>query len=142
MLYIHPIIQITLICLYCWVLILGIQRFRALHLKHKTRFKWKQHVSLGKIVLPLIFLAMLLGLLVAKISWRAFLITGSHGKFGILIGILVIFGFFSGFVMDRTKKKRKWLPLLHGINNLAVLGLAVYQIISGIAVYRMFILGE
>jgi len=54
---------------------------------------------------------------------------------------LILFGLISGHYMNRVKKKRTILPLMHGINNLIVVILAVWQIKSGWWVYTTYVLG-
>jgi len=55
---------------------------------------------------------------------------------------LILFGLFSGLYMDRRKKKRTLLPLLHGINNMVVLALVGYQITTGWWVVNVYVLGR
>jgi hypothetical protein len=142
MLNIHPIIQASATLLSLYVLYLGLMRFRFLHLKHKTAFNWQRHVRLGEIVIPLWLVGLVGGLIMTRLTWPAFLITGIHAFVGLSMAPFLIFGLMSGLYMNRVKKKRTWLPLIHGMNNLLVVILALTQSWTGYQVYRMFVLGD
>ena len=51
MLIIHPLIQLAATLLALYVLLLGVARFRQLHMRQKTLFQWQRHVRLGTIAL-------------------------------------------------------------------------------------------
>jgi len=141
MFYIHPALQFTGILFALFVFKLGIARFRMIHLKQKIRFKWKQHVRFG-ISATIIWLTGILGgLYIVKTSWYSFMITGLHAKIGLLMMPFILFAFVTGIYMDKNKKKRTVLPLVHGIFNTALLILAFVQIYTGVAVYRTYVLG-
>lgn len=53
---------------------------------------------------------------------------------------LMLFSLASGLIMDRRKARRKTLPLMHGLGNLALLALALLQVWTGFGVLRAFIL--
>jgi len=142
MLIIHPIIQICATLLASYVFFLGLQRFRMLHLKHKTRFNWKRHVLGGTIALLTLLGGMVVGMSMAYLNWRGFMVTGIHGKTALIIVPLLLFGLFSGLFMNSRKKRRKVLPLIHGTSNLILLLLAIYQIHTGWWVYNTFVLGK
>jgi uncharacterized membrane protein len=67
--------------------------------------------------------------------------TGIHGKVGLVLMPFILFGLVSGLYMNRKKKQRRVLALIHGLNNLVVLILALTQVVSGSWVYRVFVLG-
>ncbi|MBU4185496.1 MAG: DUF4079 domain-containing protein [Proteobacteria bacterium] len=142
MLSIHPIIQFSATLLAFYVFYLGVQRFRSLHLKHKVRFNWKRHVALGMVVLITWPVGLLTGIILVRTYWHGFLITETHGKVALAMAPLILFGLFSGLYMDRVKKRRTLLPLIHGINNLVVLALALAQVVIGWGVYNTFVLGN
>jgi hypothetical protein len=96
----------------------------------------------GEIALGLLLGGMIGGITMVYVYWHGFLITGTHGKVALVMAPFVIFGLASGLYMNRKKRERKLLPLVHGLNNLAVLILAVIQIVTGWWVYRAFVLGE
>lgn len=142
MLSIHPIIQLSAICLGLYVFYLGVQRFRSLHLKQKVKFNWKRHVLLGKIVMATWLAGILGGVSVVYMTWHGFLVTGIHGKVALVILPLILFGLFSGLHMNRKKKKRTFFPFVHGLVNLTILILALYQISTGWWVYNVYVLGN
>jgi len=74
--------------------------------------------------------------------WHGFLITGTHGKVALIMAPLIIFGLYSGLYLHRIKKKRKLLPIIHGLNNLVVPILALTQIVTGWGIYNTFVLGN
>lgn len=138
---IHPILQSAGILIALFVLKLGISRFRMVHLKQKTRFNWKQHVRFGIIATTIWLSGIFGGLYIMKTSWNAFLSTGLHAKIGLLMIPFIMFALGSGIYMDRKKKKRTVLPLVHAIFNTVMLLLALLQIYTGVGVYRTYILG-
>ena len=142
LLVIHPIIQSFAILLSLYVLYLGVQRFRFLHLKHKTAFSWKRHVTLGTTALAVLMGGMVGGMTMVRLHWHGFLMTGTHGKVALVMVPFIIFGFASGLYMNRKKTKGRVLPFLHGLNNLIVSILALMQVATGWGVYVAFVLGE
>ena len=141
MLSVHPVIQFSAILLALYVFYLGIQRFRSIHLKQKTLFRWKRHVVLGEIALGALLTGMLAGMTVVYVYWHGFLITGTHGKVAFVMLPFILFGLFSGLYMNRKRRHRRLLPLVHSLNNLILLILALTQVASGWLVYRAFVLG-
>jgi hypothetical protein len=138
---IHPIFQSVAILIALYVMKLGISRFRMVHLKQKTRFNWKQHVHFGIFVTTIWLIGIFGGLYTVKTNWHGFLITGYHGKIGLLMIPFILFAIGSGFNMDRKKKKRKVLPLIHALCSTVMLFLSLSQIYTGIGVYRTYVLG-
>jgi len=84
---------------------------------------------------------MLGGMAMVYIFWNGFLITGTHGKVALVMAPFIIFGIVSGVYMNVKKKERRIFNLIHGLNNLILMILAVIQVVSGWWVYRMFVLG-
>jgi len=142
MLSIHPIIQCSATLLALYVLYLGVQRFRFLHLQQNAMFNWKRHVILGGITMTAWLTGLLGGVVLSYVTWHGFLITGTHGRTGMVILPLILFGLFSGLYMNYKKGRRKLLPLIHGINNMVVLLLVFYQISTGWWVYNTYVLGN
>jgi nitric oxide reductase large subunit len=142
LLVIHPIIQLSAVVLTLYVFCLGVQRFRSLHLHQKTLFRWKRHVLLGKIALLALLGGMMGGMTMVYFYLHGFLITGVHGKVAFVMTIFIIFGGTSGLYMDRNKKKRTALPLIHGLSNLVLLILALTQVVTGWRVYTLLVLGN
>lgn len=141
MLTIHPIIQSSAILLAIYVLYLGIQRFRFLSFHQKVVFPWKRHAVLGLLSLGLLLGGIAGGMLLVYVYWHGILITGIHGTIGLVMVPLLIFGMVSGLYMNSRKKRRRLLPLIHGLNNVMILALALAQIMTGSDVYRGFVLG-
>lgn len=141
MLALHPALQLAAICLAVYTFLLGAARFRAAHLRHAVPFAWKRHALCGKISLVFMLGGLFGGMTMVYRAWQGFLVTGLHGRVALAILPLLLFGLGSGLLMDRQKKKRAVLPLLHGINNTVLLILTLSQIVTGISVYRTFVLG-
>ena len=138
---IHPIFQSIGILIALYVMKLGISRLRMVYLKHKTRFNWKRHVRFGIVATTIWLIGILGGLYIVKTNWYGWLITGYHAKIGLLLIPFILFAIGSGFYMDRNKKKRKVLPLIHALCNTVMLLLALSQIVTGIGVYLTYVLG-
>jgi hypothetical protein len=98
-------------------------------------------VVLGEIALGMWLAGMLGGATTVYVYWGAFFITGTHGKAALAMVPFIIFGLASGLYMHYKRGGRKVLPFIHGLNNLALLILACFQIVTGWGVYRMFVLG-
>jgi hypothetical protein len=142
MLLIHPIIQLTATLLALLVLQQGIQRFRSQHLKKKAVFKWKQHVYLGTGVMVLWSVGFVGGLAVVRNYWYAMFITGTHARVGIVMLAFMLIGLVSGWIMHGRKQRRKVLPLIHGVNNLVLVLLALFQVYNGWQVLNAFVWGK
>ncbi|UCF57863.1 MAG: DUF4079 family protein [Deltaproteobacteria bacterium] len=142
MLIIHPIVQSSAFMLALYAFSLGVQRFRSFHLKQKAVFSWRRHAVVGEIVLGVWLAGMLGGMAMVYRYWHGFLITGIHAKVALFMVPLIIFGLSSGLYMDRNKKQRKVLPIVHGLNNVILLMLALTQIVTGWGVYHTFVLGN
>jgi len=138
---IHPILQSVGILIALCVMKLGVPRFQMVHLKQKARFNWKQHVRFGIITTIIWMFGIFGGLYIVKTSWYSLLVTGGHAKVGIIMIPFILFALGSGLYMDRKKKKRKVLPIIHAICNTLMLLLALSQIYTGVGVYRAFVLG-
>ena len=142
MLVIHPIIQLSAVVLTLYVFRLGVQRFRSLHLHHKTLFSWKRHVLLGKIAMLALLGGMIGGMTMVYFYWHGFLITGFHGRTALVMTPFIIFGAASGLYMNHNKKKRTTLPMIHGLSNLVLMILALTQAVTGWRVYMMLVVGR
>ena len=140
MLWIHPLLQFTALLIAIYVLYLGYQRFAATRLGKKGPFAWKRHVRLGSLAIFIWLPGLGLGLLLAWLSWSNIAITGVHFVVAMIMIPFIIFGYTSGWVMDRHKAKRTVLPLLHGANNLLLVLLTLAQLGTGLLVIRDFVL--
>lgn len=139
---IHPVFQLTVTVLGLYVLKLGVDRIRRLHLRQKIVFRWQRHVWLGSITLVCWLLGMFSGLITVKMYWHGIFITGTHGKRAYIILPLIVFGIISGWYMNKQKKQRLILPIIHGSNNILLVIMVLLQAVSGWQVYNIFVLGN
>ncbi len=140
MLWFHPLLQAVATLLALHVAYLGMERFFGRHMSARRTFLWKRHVRLGLIVVLLWAGGMMGGLFMARMSWSTNFVTGSHYKVAFVMLPFMIFSLSSGLFMDKAKKKRTLLPLLHGASGLVLLGMAIYQVFSGWGVVQDFLL--
>lgn len=129
--WLHPVWQAAATLLSLHVLYLAWARVQCNHLGRKVAFAWKDHVRWGRWTIGLWMLGALLGIAVARLEWGAFFITGPHAWVGLAFLALALFGYLSGHVMDKVKKRRKALPIAHGIVNVALVAAALWQVWSG-----------
>jgi uncharacterized membrane protein YozB (DUF420 family) len=141
MLYLHPLLQFCLTALSVYVLYLGIQRFRSLHLGHKTAFPRKRHILLGKVVLGGWLLGMAGGVYITKAYWQRTFITGDHAEIAAIMAPLIAWGLISGLYLEFSTRKRILFPLLHGLGNTICVVLALLQILEGWEVLQDFVWG-
>ncbi len=129
--WIHPVLLFFVMLGGLYVLWLGWFRFRALHMSVRVPFQWKRHVRFGTLVLLIWVVAPALGLTMAKLLWNVTFITGAHAWVGIAMAVLAALGYASGLLLDKVKKRRTWLPLAHGINNVVLVALSLWQAWTG-----------
>lgn len=139
MLYIHPLIQVAATFLGISAFVLGLPRFLFNHMGRRAAFKWKRHVFIGRLAMAGWGLGLLGGLLVARSVWGVTLMTGLHWQIAFWMLPLLVFGLATGEIMHRLKQPRKLMPLLHGINNLLLLVLALWQFVTGWVVLQDFV---
>jgi hypothetical protein len=138
---IHPIAQMMATGVTLYAFYLGVQRFRFLHLHHRAVFRWKRHVAFGEIALFAMLAGMVGGMAVVYLYWRRLLITGDHSTVAVVMVPFIIFGIVSGVYMNRRRENRNTLRVVHGLNNLVVMALALTQVVSGFWFYRALGLG-
>lgn len=138
--WIHPAIQAVAMLLACYVMFLGVQRFRFQHLKARCKFDWKLHVLLGKVVLGIWTAGCLLGLYMAYHAWGSVDLTGPHYLVGVTMLPFIAVGLVTGLVLQKPKGKRAGLALLHGVCNGALFLMALFQGYSGVEVIKLFLL--
>jgi hypothetical protein len=131
MLYVHPLIQLAAMALGLYALVLAWPRILSLHLGRSQAFRRPRHILAGELALGIMLAGMAGGLLMVRLFWGQWLLTGVHGKVGLTMLPLLVFGLVSGLYMASSPKPRKALPLAHGLNNLLVLALALAQFMSG-----------
>lgn len=129
--WLHPVWQAAATCGALCVFFLGWQRFRSLHFGSRVAFAWKRHVFWGKTVLGAWAVGAILGAAVARLEWGASFITGTHMEAGLWFALPAAVGYLTGNRLDTVKKRRFWLPLLHGAVNVLLIALAVVQAWTG-----------
>lgn len=139
LLWLHPLIQDLCLILAFWVLFMGIKRFRVQHLGAKLLFPWKQHVFWGKVVHATWFFGMLLGLFMAWYAWGDINLTGLHFLGVAMLPVMAV-GFTTGLMLQKPKGKRPTLALVHGISNLLLVCMALFQAVTSIDVINLFLL--
>lgn len=140
MLWFHPALQVIATMIGVYAGYLGMERFLAQHMGMRTQFLWKRHVAVGRIAILLWMAGLAGGLTVARLKWEVNFVTGAHYQTAFTMLPLMIFGAATGVFMDRKKARRTILPLVHGVCNIVVLLLALYQIKTGWQVIKDFIL--
>lgn len=133
----HPVMQFIAVLTGLFALRQGFKRFAMLRGK-KVIFPWKKHVKLGSITL-LLWILGLTGFGITFAVFEAINITGAHACLAIAIVVLSIFGLVTGFVMNKYKKRRKVLPMIHGISNIVLVILILIQCYLGIGLMREFL---
>jgi len=140
MLWIHPVLQLLVTLTAFYVLYLGLQRFRMAHLGHKTFFNWNRHVIMGRWVI----IGWLMGLVLGKAAVYSQLemmgVFLDHNQGAMIMTPLMLVGYATGTAMDRRRKKRTALPLIHAVNNVALLGVALYQAYTGWPIVTNFVM--
>jgi len=128
----HPLLMFANILLAIWVLFLGVQRFRSSYLNQRARFPWNTHVKLGYTVMAVFLLGMVAGPAMTATFWGEAGTTGTHFQNGLLMLPLILVGLVSGWRMDHVKARRRVLPIVHGVNNLLLVLLALCQLTTGV----------
>ena len=114
-----------------YVLWLGYCRFLSLHCGRRVSFNWKRHVHVGTVALALWAAGPVLGLFGAQLVWGGTFIAETHAWTGIAMLPLALIGYFTGRTLDKVRRRRKWLPMAHGINNLLLVLLSLAQAYTG-----------
>lgn len=140
MLWIHPLMQLLATGLAVYALSLGWIRFQTNHLAKPGKFAWQEHVKYGKYAHILWMAGLVFGQYAVSKYWGDNGITGNHYWVGQLMMPCIAGGYISGVIMDRDKKHRQYMPLIHGVFNALALILALIQISTGITVLRNFML--
>ena len=132
----HPVVQTFAFFLGLLAMWQGCKRF-AMLLGKKVIFPWKKHVKLGSYALVLWTLGGL-GFYTTHSVFGMTHITDNHAVAAWFIIALSVLGFVTGFVMNKYKKKRVYMPLLHGGINVLLLILVCYEVYSGILLVPAF----
>ncbi|AAS96287.1 DUF4079 family protein [Nitratidesulfovibrio vulgaris] len=140
MLWSHPLVQVIALVLSVPAVLFGWKRFLAVHCGQKCVFPWKQHVRWGTYAIALWLGGGLLGSLLVWFYWRNLFLTGVHAYVGLVMLPLCVIGYMTGYRLDKEKRRRKWLPLVHGVNNLVLVALALWQLWTGVSLVRLYLM--
>lgn len=138
-LYVHPVIQFTGIAFGFFALLWGIKRFLIVHRKLKLVFPWKQHVLYGKIAIFLWLLGLGVGGYFTPAEWTNYRIMGIHHIGGMIVFPLMFGTFLTGYWMERFKKKRVYLCMVHGVVGFLLCTFVFFQIITGVQIFTLFV---
>lgn len=134
--WLHPLMQLCAAALGLWAMWQGLKRVAMLRGK-KILFPWKQHVKLGTLALVLWILGGL-GFYVTLELFGSTHITGLHAILAWPVITLAFVGLITGYIMNRYKRKRKILPMIHGILNVLLLILVAVECYTGSQVWKDF----
>lgn len=136
-LWIHPVTQTLAALMGAVAMWQGWKKVQMLRGK-KVIFPWKQHVRWGSWGL-ILWTSGALGFYVTHSIFGETHITGEHAILAWPIIALSLFGLWTGYVMNKYKKKRFWLPLCHGISNVVLFALVIVECITGVGLYSAFL---
>ncbi len=140
MLWLHPVIQLLATMMAFYVLFLAWQKVKILHLGQKGKFEWRKHVFWGRIIIIVWFGGLVLGRVAVHSHWDMSPLFLTHSQGAMIMVPFMLIAYVTGSVMDRKRQKRFWLPVVHGVNNIIMLGLALYQFYTGYFIVVNFIL--
>ncbi len=135
-LWVHPAMQSLAVLIGLLAMWQGWKRIEMLW-GRKVIFPWRTHVRLGTVGL-LLWTAGAFGFYVTHSLFGATHITGIHATLAWPIIVLSILGLITGGIMNKYKKKRFWLPLIHGVGNTILMILVLYECWTGIDLYDAF----
>ncbi|MFO7818128.1 MAG: DUF4079 family protein [Desulfovibrionales bacterium] len=142
MLVMHPLLQFIALIIALYVFKLGLSRFSSVHLRKKRPFDWKNHVRFGLVANIIWIVGFFGGLYAVYSGWNGIFLTGLHAKIALILVPFIVFAIVSGVYMDKRKKKRRVLPLLHAGLNTVMFLLVLVQVFTGIQVFRVFVWGS
>jgi hypothetical protein len=137
LLWLHPLMQGVAALLGVWAMWQGGVRI-AFQLGRKVIFPWRTHVKVGSIALVLWTMGAL-GFYVTHDIFGATHMTGLHAYAAWPVVACSVFALASGCWMDRRKRKRRWLPLLHGVVNVLLVLLVLIECWTGLVLMPAFL---
>lgn len=137
LLWLHPVMQTLAALLGVWAMWQGWKRVQ-MQRGIKVIFPWKQHVRWGTVALLLWTLGAL-GFYVTHDLFGSTHITGLHAQLAWPVIALSIFGLVTGYIMNKYKRKRKYLPILHGVGNVVLLILVGAELWTGVSLLETFV---
>ena len=132
-LWVHPVMQSVAVLIGLLAMWQGWKRVQMLR-GRKVIFPWRTHVRLG----TLLGTAGAFGFYVTHSLFGATHITGIHAVLAWPIIALSVLGLITGGIMNKYKKKRFWLPLIHGVGNTILIVLVLYECWTGLELYDAF----
>lgn len=138
LLWLHPVMQVFALFLGLFAMWQGAQRVAMNYFKKKMIFPWKSHVRWGSLAM-ILWIAGAFGFYVTHAVFGETHITGAHAELAWVIIVLCLVGLFTGAVMDRRKKRRFWLPIVHGCLNVLLLVLVLYECYLGYQISGSFL---
>lgn len=136
LLWMHPIFQSLVAGLAVYVLWLGLARAASRHFGRKTVFKWQRHVLLGKVVVVAWGLGALGGVAMTYLHFGKIYPESLHFRIGLVMLVLLVVAWLTGTRMDRERNQSDMLPLVHLVNNVLLMILAVVQLVTGVGIVR------
>lgn len=134
--WVHPLTQGLAFVLGMIAMWQGIIRVRML-CGQKLIFPWRNHVRLGTAGL-LLWTGGAYGFYVTHSYFGGTHITGIHATLAWPIMALSLLGLATGYVMNKYKKKRFWLPIVHGVGNTLLVLLVCYECWTGLELHAAF----
>lgn len=133
----HPIVQFLALFIGLYALWQGWLRVRMTVFKKKVIFPWKSHVRMGTLAMILWMIGGL-GFYTTHTIFGETHITEIHADVAWVIFALCAFGLINGAIMDKYKKQRHWLPVIHGVANTILVAIAIFECCNGISVLKNF----
>lgn len=137
LLWAHPVMQVIAVVLGLYALWQGMLRV-AMQRGKKVIFPWKKHVRWGGAALILWTLGAF-GFYITHTVFGSAHITGLHAELAWVVIALSIFGLGTGYVMNTHKKRRKWLPVIHGVSNTVLVALVLVECWTGYQLAQDFL---
>lgn len=134
--WVHPLTQGLAVIIGLLAMWQGVIRVRML-CGQKVIFPWRDHVRWGTIGL-LLWTAGAYGFYVTHSYFGGTHITGIHATLAWPIMGLSILGLITGYIMNKYKRKRFWLPLIHGCGNTILMLLVLYECWTGLELHEAF----
>jgi hypothetical protein len=128
----HPVFMVLAFLPVLYALGSGFRRFMGTLKGRKVVFAWRNHVRAGSAGLGMWLLGSLGGGAMTTILLGGIGITGLHYQVARIMIPLLVVGAGLGLYMDRSRKKRVVLPVVHGVNNVILVLLGGVQLVTGI----------
>ncbi|MDW7773340.1 MAG: hypothetical protein SCH71_10660 [Desulfobulbaceae bacterium] len=139
----HPGMQLIAILLAYYAGYLGLQRARSLHFGRQVVFPRKRHALTGAIALLVLLGGFFGGFITASLFLQGHAHDGTdlHKSVALIILPLLVLGLATGYYIYKHPGKQRIFSIIHGLNNLSILILALLQIYSGWHKYQAHVLG-